>query len=298
MNTNLMRAASFDDDFNQGRIAQPFQHLECAARRLAIIVHGDHAFTALKHVLRKRDIDVHFILRQPPGEQRQLPSVKSTREGGRLLWRVGYHLDPTGFAPKELYTYNHRFDDAAGKRFRTLYWAEQPETALREVLADLRPNLAAQQRHIERYGPEAAADFAAQPVTAQWRRQHVLIAAQLELTGPLIDLTDVPTRQQIEARHVSLLLAHNLAHLDLHEITTKRRNVTQAIAAELYERGAGAVRFPSRLDGMACVALFEGRGTVGAVAQAIVLTDPAPSTLTSVTETWNLELEPALCRRW
>jgi hypothetical protein len=84
----------------------------------------------------------------------------------RTLWRVGYHADPLAFTPPELYAFNHRFDDLH-HRFRTLYCAEFPETALREVLADFRPNLAAQRRHIERYGPEAAQDFVAEPVTAQ-----------------------------------------------------------------------------------------------------------------------------------
>jgi hypothetical protein len=89
-------------------------------------------------------------------------------------WRIDYHADPTGYTPWELYASNHRFDDPS-RRFRTLYVAELPETCLREVPADYRPNLAAQQRHIERFGPEAAEDFAPHPITAQWRRQHVLV---------------------------------------------------------------------------------------------------------------------------
>lgn len=116
-------------------------------------------------------------------------------------------------------------------------------------------------RHVERYGPEAAQDFTPAPVTAQWRRQHILVAVELELDGPLIDLSDVPTRQQLEDRHLDLLLEHDLQHLDLHEITTSRRPIMQTIAADLFDRGASAVRFPSRLDGNACVALFEGRGS-------------------------------------
>ena len=73
----------------------------------------------------------------------------------------------------------------------------------------------------------------------------VLIRAVLRLDGPVIDLTDVPTRQEIEERHVELLVEHGLRHLDLHEITTSRRAVPQTIAADLFDRGAGAVRFPS-----------------------------------------------------
>jgi RES domain len=155
---------------------------------------------------------------------------------GRLLCR------PLGFTPLELYQFSHRFDDIY-RRFRTMYCAESPETCLREVLADFRPNLGARQRHIEPYGPEAAQDFTDKPVTAQWRLQHLLVPTVLELGGPLIDLTDVPTRQEIEDRHVELLLEHGLPHLDLHEITTSRRVITQTIAAYLFDRGAGAVRF-------------------------------------------------------
>jgi hypothetical protein len=94
------------------------------------------------------------------------------------FWRIGYHTDPTGYTPWELYAFNHRFDDLS-HRFRTLYVAESPETCLREVLADYRPNLAARQRHIERFGPEAAEDFAPNPITAQWRRQHVLVSCAI-----------------------------------------------------------------------------------------------------------------------
>jgi hypothetical protein len=189
-------------------------------------------------------------------------------EDGLLLWRVGYHADPLGFTPRELYEFSHRFDDIH-RRFRTLYCAELAETCLREVLADFRPNLGALSRYVERYGPEAAQDFMKQPVTAQWRRQHVLIAALLRPDGPLIDLTDVPTRQRIEDRHAELLLEYDLPHLDLHEITTSRRPVTHTIAADLYDQGASAVRFASRLDGNACIALFEGRGAISSAGDPI-----------------------------
>jgi hypothetical protein len=212
--------------------------------------------------------------------------------GERTLWRVGYHADPLAFASRELYEYSHRFDDR-DERFRTLYVAELAETALREVLADFRPNLAAMRRHVERYGPAAAADFSDAPITAQWRSQHVLAPVHLHLDGPLVDLTDVPTRQEIEDRHLDLLVAHDLHHLDLHEITTRRRVVTQTIAGELFDRGAAAVRFPSRLDGNACIAVFEDRGHATLAAEPVALTDPPPMPLLNVTGPWRLALEPA-----
>jgi hypothetical protein len=116
----------------------------------------------------------------------------------------------------------------------------------------------------------------------------------LRLDGPVIDLTDVATRQELEDRHAELLLDHGLRHLDLYEITTSsRRPVTQTVAAELFDRGAAGIRFPSRLDGHTCVALFEGRGRPTAVEAPIALTDPPPKQLINVTEPWGLVLEPA-----
>src|ERR1700739_751721 len=69
--------------------------------------------------------------------------------------------------------------------FRTLYCADLAETCLREVLADFRPNLGALRRHVERYGLEAAQDFTEKPVTAQWRRQQVLVPTVLKPRWPL-----------------------------------------------------------------------------------------------------------------
>jgi hypothetical protein len=208
------------------------------------------------------------------------------------LWRVGYHAAPLEFTPWELYGFSHRFDDIE-QRFRTLYLAELDETCLREVLADFRPNLKARQRHIERCGPEAIADFVTEPITAKWRRENVLVPATLELDGPVVDLIDAETRQQIEDRHAGLLVDHGLEHLDLHEITTNRRVVTQTIAGDLFNRGAAAVRFPSRLDGNACIALFEGRGVPHLAGNAVALTDPAPDPLVNVSRQWELDMEAA-----
>lgn len=207
------------------------------------------------------------------------------------LWRVGYHETPLDFAPRELYAFNHRFDDAA-KRFRTLYVARWPETCLREMLADFRPNTVAIQRFIERYGPHAAADIPSEPVTAKWRQLNVLAPVTLDLCGHIVDLTDPSSRYVIERAHVDLLAAHDLAHLDLHEITTSRRRVTQTVAGWLYDQGAAGVRFPSKLDGRECFALFEGRGFLRQAGPIQTLTDPAPAAFITVTTEWELAVEP------
>jgi hypothetical protein len=212
----------------------------------------------------------------------------------RAYWRVGYYADPAGFAPRELCTFNHRFDDAQ-QRFRSIYVAELSETALREVLADLRPKAAAIRRYIDRFGPDAADDVPALPVTASWRQQHVLVQVRTVLDGPLIDLCDVDVRYEVELEHAALIDAHGMDHLDLSQITADKRPVTQTIAADLHDRlGAAAIRFPSRLDGNACVVVFEGRGGLEIVAESVALTDPAPPALQTVCAGWRLALEPAV----
>lgn len=140
---------------------------------------------------------------------------------------------------------------------------------------------------------EAAQELAAQPITAAWRREHVLAPVRVWLDGPIYDLTDVPQRQKIEDRHVELLLEHDMRHLDLHEITTSRRVVTQAIAGDLYDDGASAIRFPSCLDGNPCVAVFEGRGRLELADEILLLTDPPPTALLEVAAPWRLDLRPA-----
>jgi hypothetical protein len=207
------------------------------------------------------------------------------------LWRVGHHADPLAFTPFELCSWNHRFDDR-DRRFRTIYCSESPETSLREVLADLRPNLAAQQRFAEAMGPGALEDLLGAPVTARWRQEHLLASARMTLEGELIDLTEPEDRADLEKRHAALLLEHGLEHLDLHEITARRRVVTQTIAADLFDRGAGALRFPSRLDGQPALALFEGRAELVETGEPIALVDPAPAPLLTVCAEWGLALEP------
>jgi hypothetical protein len=115
----------------------------------------------------------------------------------------------------------------------------------------------------------------------------------LRLDGPIYDLADVSQRQEIEERHLDLLIEHDMRHLDLHEITTNRRVVTQAIAGDLYNQGVSAIRFPSCLDGNTCIAVFEGRGNLELAGEIVRLTDPPPAALLAVATPWHFEIESA-----
>ncbi|MFZ2052413.1 MAG: hypothetical protein WAU69_15945 [Solirubrobacteraceae bacterium] len=100
-------------------------------------------------------------------------------------------------------------------------------------------------------------------------------------------------RQGVEERHVDLLLEHDMRHLDLHEITTNRRVVTQTVVADIYDDGAAAIRFPSCLDGNPCLAIFEGRGALELAGEILLLTDPPPTALLKVVAPWRLGLQPS-----
>lgn len=209
----------------------------------------------------------------------------------RILWRVGYRSDPLGYPPSP--QYNHRFDDAR-QQFRSMYAADLEETALREVLTDFRPSAKARAAYVAEFGPEAAADIPGGPVTASWRQNNVLAPVFLDLDGPLIDLTDHTVLNEIELRHAAALAAVGMEHLDMHELTTRVRSVTQPIATDVYERlDAAAIRFPSSRDGNVCFAVFEGRGKLAAAGAPILLTDPAPEALRKVAASWNLQLQAA-----
>jgi hypothetical protein len=165
----------------------------------------------------------------------------------QLLWRVGHVSDPLGFPPRDVHEWSHRFDDLH-RRWRTAYCAWTAETALREVLADLRPNVRTIARFLERLGPDASEELPSAAITRAWRQRNVLVPVRIELLddATVLDLTDVHVCRRLEALHAQMLLDHGIGRLDLHEITTRRREVTRAIATRAYdEERVGVVRYPS-----------------------------------------------------
>lgn len=205
---------------------------------------------------------------------------------------VGHISDPIGFIPWERCSWNHRFDDSK-RRFRTLYCAIRPETALREVLADLRRNTHEVARYLEAFGEEARADLPAEEISADWRQQNVLASCRIDSDGEILELTDTAVRHDVERRHAALFAAYGMAHLDIPQVTLQRRAVTRAIATDAYdELGCAGIRFPSRLDGLPCYALFEGRARLQAAGPPIALTDPPPHALENVAAGWGLILQP------
>ena len=181
----------------------------------------------------------------------------------KTWWRVGYHTSPFEFVPRELGDWQNRFDDPKGE-YRTLYCAEKKLTAIREVLADLRPNVS-RRAEFARFQLQQSCRpdqlvVPSREVGPAWRREHVLVHASLQRDGALADLDDLVLRGRLEQTHGELLLRHGMDHLDVSEIRSKIREVTQAISRDLYDQGAAGLLFKSAIDDQQCVVVFEGRG--------------------------------------
>jgi RES domain len=165
---------------------------------------------------------------------------------------VGYHASPLGFPPFEFFGQG-RFDGPPDL-FRTLYCSESPLTCLRETLFKFRPSVKARS-DFARLGKPTWPD-----VTAAWRRENVLISAELKIPSrDLLSLDDQSLLVSLEVELADLLLDLGVEHLTLGEIQGGERELTQAIARVLFLRGAAGLLFPSRYDGGPCAALFEGR---------------------------------------
>jgi len=162
--------------------------------------------------------------------------------------------------PRRYCGWQHRFDDPR-REYRTLPCAEQAATCLREVLADLRPNARMRAEMAETVGPDRSVDSAAGLVSRELLAAHVLQPASIDAPAQpgFADLEDIPTREDLARRHARLLAAHSMDHLDLPEVRSHDRVVTQTIGRGLFEDGYVGVHFASHLDGRSCFALFEGR---------------------------------------
>lgn len=181
----------------------------------------------------------------------------------KTWWRVGYHTSPFEFVPRELGEWENRFDDPE-REYRTLYGAEKKLTALREVLAPLRPNVNVRS-DFARFQLEQGCRpdqlfVPAREVRSAWRREHVLVHANLQRDGALADLDDLVLRERLEQTHAELLLRHGMDHLDISAIRSKIRAVTQAISRDLYDQGVAGLLFKSAIDDQQCVVVFEDRG--------------------------------------
>jgi hypothetical protein len=195
------------------------------------------------------------------------------------VWRVGHAGSPLDFVPHEYCSWEHRFDDPQ-REYRTVYGAQSRVTALREVLADLRPDAKARSDfarfQLDQGIPVEDLQVPARAVSAAWRQAHELAPARVERDGPLIELDQPALLEDLATRHATLLAEHGMVHLNISEIRSKSRPVTQAIGRDLFERGAAGLLFRSNLDDRRCVVLFEGRARFVADGTPVALSEPVP----------------------
>lgn len=135
-------------------------------------------------------------------------------------------------------------------------------TALREVLAPLRPDAAA----VTALRLVAGADEDAAPhfgrLSVRELDDRVLSSGRLNAARPPLDLIDHAVRAEVARVHAAVLAAFSVPHLDETDVRSRDRKFTQALARTLWDAGEAAVRYASNVDGLPCVALFEGRGHV------------------------------------
>jgi hypothetical protein len=174
---------------------------------------------------------------------------------------VGHISGPLDLPSWGLLSWKNRFDHP-GKAFRTLYCAEQQRTAFREVLADFRPNAKARAEYKEIFGN----DLPPPQVTAAWWQTKLLAQGALKiLRGSLVEIDDPTLRQRFAQRHAVLLARHGMDHLDIAQVRSKDRSVTQEVTRFVSDQGAAGIVYGSNLADQPCAALFEGRSFLVAV---------------------------------
>jgi hypothetical protein len=185
-----------------------------------------------------------------------------------------------------------RFDDPrttlpTTARFRTLYLARRRRTAVLETLQDLRPSTKDQADFQSLFGATAPTPI----LPRRWRADRRVGRARLdEGERRIVDLEDLEVRRALEERHAALLAAYGMRNLDISQLRSSQRIVTQTIALDLHGQGCAGIAYKSNLDGQGCVAIFEGRVEVHryGAAQAIPADD---DDLTAVCGAWGITIE-------
>lgn len=207
-----------------------------------------------------------------------------------LVWRVGWASSPLTFPPREYCSWDHRFDDPE-HRYRTLYAANEPITCFRERLGDLRPNTKAL-ADFENFS-DGPTHFIAGEVRWKLREEHVLVSAKISISrGEIIDIEDVTILQHLAQLHAASLHKAGIDHLNIGELRSAPRQITQAISRSLYDKGAAGILFRSKYDNQLCIALFEDRAFLTLAGDPEPLTKPL-STLLQVCSQYNLILREA-----
>jgi hypothetical protein len=186
-----------------------------------------------------------------------------------------------------------RFDDPRktldpNSRFRTLYVAQERVTAFRETLQDLRPDTHSRAEYLSLFGVEPPPGI----VTAQWRADRRVARGRLAVAATdLVDLEDLDVRRELEQSHAAVLASHGMRHLDISNLRSSQRIVTQTIALDLWTQGKAGVLYKSNIDSGVCLALFEGGPPLSPYGRTRRIAADDADLLAAV-EPWHLDIEP------
>jgi len=127
-------------------------------------------------------------------------------------------------------------------------------------------------------------------VPADWLEQQAVARGRIEISrGRLQDVDEPGLRYGFEREYPKLLDAHGMEHLDISEVRSRQRAVTQAFSRWLFDRGAAGIVYRSNLDDLPCLALFEGRASLVAKGESEPLIQ-APVELLEVCNEFGLSL--------
>ena len=196
---------------------------------------------------------------------------------------MGFHTEPLGLTPlpalpdpRRGQPRAGRFDDPRGE-YRILYAARWQRVALRESLQNFRRDSRELAVLLKTVG---LADLDPPEVEAGWLATRTLAEGVIRCVPgrSLADLESPELRRKVLDELASYLALMGLGHLDIADLRSKLRPVTQAIGRLFYEKGHAGVVFRSNLPpGGICVALFEGRSWLEASGRSHRLQDRPPA---------------------
>lgn len=112
-------------------------------------------------------------------------------------------------------------------------------------------------------------------IPAQWRVDRRIAKARIPLDDDgVVDLEDLTVRRMLEERHAPLLAAYGVRHLDISQLRSRQRIVTQTIGLELFAAGIGGT----------CSAPYGRNSTQPSKAD--------DEDLVTIARQWKLDIEP------
>lgn len=187
------------------------------------------------------------------------------------LYRIGHLPDPLAWPPEDVHG-TGRFDDPLGE-FRVLY-AGQRRTCFQETLSVYRPSIEALAA-LQAVG-NTDEPLPAPAIPAGWYQTRAVSRLRLLPGQQWLDVRAKDTLEALRAELAAKLSEWGMADLDLSDVVSRDRRLTQAISRWAYAEGYHGVVYASRFgSGTSLWAIFEtAQFEAMGVAQPILPDDP------------------------